>query len=401
MLEDAEEKGPCESLLVLGQVVHDLSLRLFFLVVFSLSPIFPPPKITYFLLYHTRHSYPTMHFSNSLLAAGLLTSAVVAHPGPHPEVGHSELQKRNIMAKRCAGAAGHMNQKRYAKRTLERRHLETRRGNATFEITTEAPYYDVIQNDTCVLTPEVTQGPYVWPRSQTLRQDMTEGQAGIPFILDVGVLNMATCGPLENALVDFWHCNATGSYSSFTQRSADTPFSELLTSLNISDYEIGVTDLHTDESTFLRGMWPTDSDGMMEMKTIYPGFYIERAIHIHAQVHTNWTLHSNGTIESGNTVSTGQLYMPEDVNVAMMQLEPYVSHTAINRTTNDQDSIMYQSEDGGYSPVISVVAMDGVDMANGIIGYITIGVDPTAIEHGDAGGADGGNRTNVAVGEYS
>jgi protocatechuate 3,4-dioxygenase beta subunit len=192
---------------------------------------------------------------------------------------------------------------------------------------------------------------------------------------------MATCEPLENALVDFWHCNGTGSYSSFTQRSADTPFVELLTELNVTDFEIGVTDLHTDDTTFLRGMWPTDSSGMMEMKTIYPGFYIERAIHIHAQVHTDWTLRENGTIVSGNTVSTGQLYMPEELNVEMMQLEPYVSHTAINRTTNDADSIMYQSEDGGYSPIISVVAADGIDYANGVIGYITIGGMSFPLEH--------------------
>lgn len=204
---------------------------------------------------------------------------------------------------------------------------------------------------------------------------------------------MATCGPLENVLVDFWHCNATGKYSSFTERSADTPFIELLQSLNITDsFEIGVTDLHTDDTTFLRGMWPTDSDGMMEMKTIYPGFYVERAIHIHAQVHTNWVLHDNGTVSSADTVSTGQLYMPEELNIKMMKLEPYASHTAINRTTNEADSIMYQSQDGGYSPIISVVPMDGVDPANGIIGYVTIGVDTTAIETGDAGGADGGSR---------
>lgn len=111
----------------------------------------------------------------------------------------------------------------------------------------------------------------------------------------------------------------------------------------------------------------------MEMKTIYPGFYIQRAIHIHAQVHVDWVLHDNGTIASGNTVSTGQLYMPEELNVEMMKLEPYVSHTAINRTTNDEDNIIYQSRDGGYSPIVDIVAADGVDIANGVIGYITIG----------------------------
>lgn len=146
-----------------------------------------------------------------------------------------------------------------------------------------------VQNNTCVLTPEVTEGPYVWPRSQTLRMDMTEGEVGVPLTLDVGILDMATCEPLPDALVSFWHCNATGSYSSFTHLSPNTRFEELLNQLNITDFEIGVTDLHTDDTTFLRGMWPTNSEGIMEMQTIFPGFYVERAIHIHTQVFTDCT----------------------------------------------------------------------------------------------------------------
>lgn len=126
--------------------------------------------------------------------------------------------------------------------------------NATYTITTEVPYYEIIQNDTYVLTPEVTEGSNVWPRSQALRQDMSEGQPGIELVLDVGVLDMATCEPLENALLDFWHCNATGSYSSFTGLGPNIPFPTLLQDLNITDFEIGVTDLHTDDTSFLHGM---------------------------------------------------------------------------------------------------------------------------------------------------
>ncbi|KAL4981331.1 Intradiol ring-cleavage dioxygenase [Aspergillus falconensis] len=100
---------------------------------------------------------------------------------------------------------------------------------------------------------------------------------------------MATCKPLDNALVDMWHCNLTGNSPSFTGLSPNNPFLTPLEELDIDmdNYGIGVTDLHTDHTTFLRGMWPTDKNGMME--TIFPGFYTERAIHIHVQVHTNWT----------------------------------------------------------------------------------------------------------------
>ncbi|RDW75531.1 intradiol ring-cleavage dioxygenase-2 [Coleophoma cylindrospora] len=324
-----------------------------------------------------------MHFPNTLLAMACVASSVVAHPGPDVPLARSEIVRRNDLSKRCASAAASLNQKRYTKRQLNRREALEARANSTVTITTEAPYYQVIQNDTCVLTPEVTEGPYVWPRSQTLRQDMTEDQAGVPLWLDVGVLDMATCEPLEGVLVDFWHCNSTGSYSSFTGLSPNTPFPTLLSEMNITQFEIGTTDLHTDDTTWLRGMWPTDSNGMMEMKTVFPGFYTARTIHIHAQVHTDWVLHDNGTLASGNKVSTGQMYFTEELSAQIMALEPYVSHTEIYRTTNYNDTVFDQDLVGGYSPLIDIVAADGENVENGMIGYITIGVDTTAIETGD------------------
>ncbi|KPM41861.1 hypothetical protein AK830_g4703 [Neonectria ditissima] len=181
---------------------------------------------------------------------------------------------------------------------------------------------------------------------------MTEDQPGVPLILDVGVIDMATCEPLPNALVAFWHCNATGSYASFTGRDPNTPFVQLLEQLNITDFEIGKTDLHTDDTTWLRGMWPTNDEGILEMKTVFPGFYVERTIHIHTQVFTDWVLHTNGTVKTGDTNSIGQIYFDEDVSGKLMALEPYVGHTEINRTTNAVDSIFSQGFENGYNPVI-------------------------------------------------
>ncbi|EKG09400.1 Intradiol ring-cleavage dioxygenase core [Macrophomina phaseolina MS6] len=109
---------------------------------------------------------------------------------------------------------------------------------------------------------------------------------------------MATCEPLPGALVSLWHCNATGSYSSFTGQSPNTPFLELLDQLNVTNFTIGSTDIHTDDSTWLRGMWPTDKHGMMEMRTVFPGFYIERTIHIHTQASVDGLLCNAGVLTS-------------------------------------------------------------------------------------------------------
>lgn len=153
-----------------------------------------------------------MKFTGALLATGLLFTAVESHPGGH-HVPRVEMQRRAGLSKRCANHVAQFNEKRYARRMRAKRSLEFeyRSDNTTHQITTEAPYYEVIQNDTCVLAPDITQGPYLWPRAQILRQDMSEDQPGVPLWLDVGVIDMATCEPLDNALVSFWHCNSTGN----------------------------------------------------------------------------------------------------------------------------------------------------------------------------------------------
>ncbi|KAE8147617.1 aromatic compound dioxygenase [Aspergillus avenaceus] len=317
-----------------------------------------------------------MHFFKFILAAVAATTAI-AHPGPDKVLGRAEIQRRSELSKRCAEHAVSFNKRRMTKRSAAQKRVEGTGRNTTYEITTEAPYYETFQNDTCVLTPEVTQGPYVWPRSQTLRQDMSENQPGIPLWLDVGVLDMETCEPLPNALLDFWHCNETGSYSSFTGLSPNIDFAVLLKEMkmNISDFEIGVTDVHTDDTTFLRGMWPTNKEGLMEIKTIFPGFYTGRSIHIHVQVHTDWHIRSNGTLIASNTVNTGQIYFEEKLSQKIMSVEPYASHTEVKRTTNAEDMVFDQDTKNGYNPVVNIVPVDGEDVTKGMIGYITIGVD--------------------------
>ena len=91
-----------------------------------------------------------------------------------------------------------------------------------------------IQNNTCVLAPEVTEGPYYHLEGHPLRQNIAELQDGLLFVccartlygalhqtdpvvspqlLDIGVIDVETCKPLPNVLVDIWHANATGVYA--------------------------------------------------------------------------------------------------------------------------------------------------------------------------------------------
>jgi hypothetical protein len=59
----------------------------------------------------------------------------------------------------------------------QKRHQMRKRSESTdFTIHAEAPTYDFIKNETCILYPEVTQGPYWYPPSELLQRDMVQDQ---------------------------------------------------------------------------------------------------------------------------------------------------------------------------------------------------------------------------------
>jgi protocatechuate 3,4-dioxygenase beta subunit len=153
----------------------------------------------------------------------------------------------------------------------------------------------------CVLTPELTEGPY-YVAGEKLRRDITEGKAGTALLLNLTVLNASTCKPVKNAAVDIWHCDALGVYSGAIANNAGT--------------------------NFLRGIQKTNAKGVAGFKTIYPGWYRGRAVHIHVKVHVG-----------GGVVHTGQLFLPAAVTNAVYKSAPYSTHGATPDTLNANDSI--------------------------------------------------------------
>lgn len=117
------------------------------------------PKTSKLVPYRHFHSQLRMKFAH-LFTATVLVTVAAAHPQNYPR---SEVEKLNLLSKRCQASVASSNKKRYQQR-LSKRAAE----NSTVTIVTEAPYYDVIQNDTCVLSPEVTWGPYVYPNSYVI-----------------------------------------------------------------------------------------------------------------------------------------------------------------------------------------------------------------------------------------
>ncbi|WP_328452821.1 intradiol ring-cleavage dioxygenase [Streptomyces sp. NBC_00386] len=201
----------------------------------------------------------------------------------------------------------------------------------------------------CTLTKEMTEGPY-YLDGQLVRADVTEGKAGAPLKLVLTVVDDDTCVPISNALVEIWHCDALGEYSGFVGNNGHS---------------------EPDDGTFLRGGVLTNTSGVANITTIYPGWYRGRCVHIHVKVHTGVTLTSDGSFTGGRELHTGQLFCSETITTAMARVSPYSTNT-VTRTTLAQDSIY---DDGGASSGLLTLTALGSTTSAGYTGTLTLGVE--------------------------
>ncbi|KAK7409659.1 hypothetical protein QQX98_008174 [Neonectria punicea] len=307
-----------------------------------------------------------MKFSNIVLGA-IASVSVTAHPERlTADIAKREARLVGRSSDKCAAVIEKRRAEILAKRSsrLHARRVENGYNGGGLS---ERSYYTTIQNDTCVLAPDTIWGPY-GVDGEIVRTDLRESQQGIDFYLDIGVIDIETCDPLEGTALTIWNCNATGSYSSFTGIDPDT--SELL------DGYSKKSDGTTDNETFLRGIQVTDSNGMIEFITKFPGYYVTRTTHIHVTGQTDIT---NGTSYSKSKVQhIGQLFFDEDLLNRVYAVSPYSEHLlTLNRTTNSEDRLFSTASSDGYSAVISVSQL-GDNIEDGLVGYITIGINSTA-----------------------
>jgi protocatechuate 3,4-dioxygenase beta subunit len=214
--------------------------------------------------------------------------------------------------------------------------------------------------DVCVLTPEVTEGPYYLDPDME-RADIREDRVGVATKVRLQVVDQS-CNRLEGARVDIWHCDALGIYSGYTN-------------------QLGGAD--TTGKTFLRGTQFTDSKGMVEFQTIYPGWYPGRTTHIHFKVFLDET-----------TVLTGQLFFPDALSQFIYQnVDPYAEHGSDRETLNGNDGIASQATRASFAYV--------KELAEEYLVAMIVGVDPNATSsasQGPGGARPGGPPPDGAGG---
>ncbi|KAF8632667.1 hypothetical protein AX17_004799 [Amanita inopinata Kibby_2008] len=248
-----------------------------------------------------------------------------------------------------------------------------------------APVRDAeIQNNTCVLTPVVTEGPYYHKEGHPIRQNIAEYQSGLLLLLDIGVIDVNTCKPVPDLLVDVWQANATGYYAGHPE-----PLPELRDEKpQAVGKRVGLRSAFPrtkHEETFLRGAWPTNEHGVAQFTTIFPGYYTGRATHVHTKVFMDWETLPNGTFRSDKVAHVGQFFFDDEINMHIDKMHPYADNPirdTYGRTRNWRDSLnIFQDShgpEGEYNPVFKLDFLGGV-INQGLIGYITMGINASAI----------------------
>ena len=130
----------------------------------------------------------------------------------------------------------------------------------------------------------------------------------------------------QGAAVDVWHCDANGAYSG----------------------------VQGSTGTFLRGVQRTDANGVAVFRTIYPGWYPGRTVHIHVKVALG-----------GNVVHTGQLYFSDAVTDVVYRRAPYKRRP--NRDPRNAGDSIYRN--GGKRSTLALRRS-----GSGYVGSITMGV---------------------------
>jgi protocatechuate 3,4-dioxygenase beta subunit len=212
----------------------------------------------------------------------------------------------------------------------------------------------------CVFSPEQIAGPY-FRNDRLHRYDITEGAEGVPMELILSIVNVKTCEPIEGLLVDIWHCNAQGRYSGWSEVDPDK---EALSG------EIGSIP-RTDEDSYLRGCGFTNVLGNCSFRSVFPGFYAGRSIHVHVAVR-KLDEHNNDR----HVAYVGQLYVPESISSHISELPGYAGRK-ITRLTNEQDEIY--SEMHGFGTLMDMEWIYRGTAQERLLGTVVIGVDPDAL----------------------
>lgn len=167
----------------------------------------------------------------------------------------------------------------------------------------------------CTLIPTETIGPFplstLLNNSLVLREAINEDKIGVPLRVKLKLVNVNnSCTPVS-AYVYIWHCDKDGLYSGYAESN----------------------NAGQDGKTYCRGVQYTDTNGVANFTTIYPGWYAGRITHIHFQIFL--TSYSS----TAKSTAISQMAFPLDITKAVYNSSLYTKGQNTSVTTFAADNV--------------------------------------------------------------
>jgi protocatechuate 3,4-dioxygenase beta subunit len=181
---------------------------------------------------------------------------------------------------------------------------------------------------TCTLTGTdgAGEGPFFIHEDEVMgdpslkRVDMREGHEGVELQLNYRLLDAdGNCMKgIADVEVYTWHTDAVGMYSGFNNQNPDMTYSG------------GIERTVENMDRFCRGMQVTNADGVVSFRSIYPGWYYGRPIHIHFVALRKGSMAATSSYRSAQYhIFTTQLYFEEQFSRKIHENNsPYKTRTS-------------------------------------------------------------------------
>lgn len=223
-------------------------------------------------------------------------------------------------------------------------------------VTLQMPPASLFSNyGACMLMPAVDQGP-LYVKGEEVRKDITNGEKGIKMTLAIQLVDYKTCAVVPNQYIDIWSSNATGIYVGVQgyPGMGDPKDSSIL------------------KGTTLRGVQPTDANGIATFDTLFPGHYSGRATHIHAIAWLGAKKEANNTLTGGKAAHVGQIYFDQGLITNVDKATPYSSNKMVIQP-NVRD-FLFMAGANGDDPIVRY-ALVGNKIEDGIFAWIRFGIN--------------------------
>ncbi len=196
----------------------------------------------------------------------------------------------------------------------------------------------------CTLIPTETIGPFplstLLDNSLVLRENIAEDKTGVPLQVKIKLVNVNdSCNPVSG-YVYIWHCDKDGLYSGYS------------------------TNNNTGQSgkTYCRGVQYTDTSGVAQFTTIYPGWYAGRITHIHFQIF----LTTYGS--SAKSTAISQMAFPADITTA-------VYNSALYSSKGQNTSVQTFAADNVFSDGVEYqLATVSGNVSDGLVAELEVGI---------------------------